>query len=187
MTDGRCVCLAPFAADRPTRPPVKPFVAGRPSVAGEPARKSTRHEPHRALCDLWAPLVRSNTSQHRPLGARMPTSRRPLGAALAAAALLATSTAWGTPAADAVSGTEVRASQPTAARKPMPNVWWYDAMNLAEVHEIATGEGVKVAVIDGYWTRPSRTCAAPGSARATAAVASPCPTWAVRSPATAPR
>lgn len=35
-------------------------------------------------------------------------------------------------------------------RRGMPDVWWYDAMKLDEVHRTATGKGVKVAVIDGY-------------------------------------
>lgn len=44
------------------------------------------------------------------------------------------------------------ATGPVAAddRKSLPGVWWYDAMRLDEVHAEATGEGVKVAVIDDH-------------------------------------
>ena len=79
----------------------------------------------------------------------MPTSRRPLGATLAAAAVLATTAAWGAPDAAAVSDADA-ASHVTAELKTMSNVWWYEAMRLDKVHGVATGKGVKVAVIDGY-------------------------------------
>ncbi|ROR92645.1 S8 family peptidase [Nocardioides aurantiacus] len=70
-----------------------------------------------------------------------------LGAGLLLTGGVAPASGATAPAGDSTStdtGSEVAA----AARKSRPGVWWYDAMRLGDVHEKATGKGVKVAVID---------------------------------------
>ena len=54
------------------------------------------------------------------------------------------------PGAAVASPPGVAAPPRAEARTSMPGVWWYDAMALDDVHAVATGKGVKVAVIDGY-------------------------------------
>lgn len=70
---------------------------------------------------------------------------------LGAAALLAGSLAPASAAVGTTSGTSAGSATVAAdGREGMPGVWWYDAMKLDEVHQVATGKGVKVAVIDGH-------------------------------------
>lgn len=78
---------------------------------------------------------------HPPRGRRL--------ALLGAGALLAAGASPAVAAPAPASG-EPTVATPTAAdaRTPVPGVWWYDAMHLEDVHETATGKGVKVAVID---------------------------------------
>ena len=87
----------------------------------------------------------------------MTTTRRARRARLALSSVLALALASLAPAlgAGSASASASASAEPAtvmtgAERRGMPNVWWYDAMTLDKVHRIATGKGVKVAVIDGY-------------------------------------